>query len=267
MPGVALPCIAEYMPILGLDIHMEIPPFPTPAPIPHLVLFLIRGFRSQNTSRAVLSVISPIGPLVGRNHDAAPLVAHIPIPLPSILLLPVVMAGTSSKCEFGAGSVKLGKSGYPAAIGLLFVVGPQLHCNEVCPLPTGVVISGLNFSVRAGFGWADLLGSLAGMLYDIAVGWAIAKLNGLLAKGLTSVIGRGVMALLPAGFAQIAFAIVGPPFLEAYVGIGTGFALGGPMGWAPSWSLYSRATTPKSAGGWGLIPAGDDAYNWGRGLL
>lgn len=266
MPGVALPCIAEYMPIIGLDFHKEIPPLP-PAPIPHLVLFLIRGIRAANTSRAEPTVTSPIGPLVGRNHDAAPLVIHIPMPLASILLLPVVMAGTSSKCEFGAGSVKLGKNGYPTAVGLLWVVGPQLHCNEVCPLPTGVTLSGLNFSVRAGFGLADLVGSLAGMLHDIAVGWAIAKLNGLLAKLLTSVVGRGVMALLPVGPAQLMFAIAGPAFLEAYIGAGTALVLGGPMGWAPSRSIYSRATTPRSQGGWGLIPGGDDAYNWGRGLL
>jgi hypothetical protein len=262
---VGLPCIAAYMPIIGLDVHNEIPPLP-PVLTPHLTVWFIQGINAANTSRVVPTVKSPIGPLVGRNHDAAPFVIHISFG--GWLLWPVVMAMTSSKCEWGVGSVQIGSSKYPTAIGLLFVLGPQLHCQDfpVPPWFTGHALSILNLTVRAGFTLADFVGSLLGALHDIAVGYLINFINGKLAKGATALVGGLIMRVLPVGAAQIAFALVGPFFLEAYLGVGTGLALGGPLGWSPSWSVYSRLTAPRDQGGLGL-PTGDNAFNWGRGLF
>lgn len=269
---VGLPCIAAFMPIFGCDFHKELPPLPA-VPVPHVVVWFIYGIGSPATSRVEMTVRSPIGALAGRGHDAGPFVGHIPIPPTSCAMLPIVLAGSGSKCEFGAGSVKLGSNGYPAAVGLLFAIGPQLHCNDLpipglnptCPGFTGFDLSILNLTVRAGFGLADFIGSMAGAYYDILATAAIAFVAGKIGDGIGKVVGGLVMECLPVGFAQLAFAIIAPDILSSYLGQFVGWAIGSPLGWSPSWSLYSKLTTEKKDGGWGkYVPTGDDAYDAAR---
>jgi hypothetical protein len=266
---VGLPCIAAFMPIVGCDFHKELPPLPV-APVPHVVLWFIYGIGNPNTSRVEMSVRTPIGAMACRGHDAGPFVGHIPIPPISAVMLPAVLAGSGSKCEFGAGSVKVGSHGYPAAVGLLFVIGPQLHCNDLpipglnptCPCFTGFTISILNLTVRAGFSLADFVASMAAAYYDIIVTAAIAFVAGKIGDVVGKTVGGLVLASLPVGFAQLVFAIVAPDIISTYMGTLVGWAIGTPLGWSPSWSLYSKVTTEKKDGGWGkIVPTGDDTFD------
>ena len=251
---VGLPCIAAFVPIFGADLHEEIPPLP-PVPVPHLVLWFIYGIGSPNTSRVDMSVRTPIGAIACRGHDAGPWIPHLPIPVTSMLLLPAVMAGSSSKCEFGAGSVKVGKAGYPAAVGLLYVLGPQLHCNPA-PCFTGWAVSIINMTVRAGFGFADFVGSMVAAMYDVIVGYAVSAITGAAGDYIAGL----VLKSLPVGLLQVLFEVFGKDLVKAYAGLGVGELLGGPMGWSPSWSAYSLATK------FGLLPTADDRYNTARDL-
>jgi hypothetical protein len=183
------------------------------------------------------------------------------------------VAGSGSKCEFGAGSVKVGSHGYPAAVGLLFAIGPQLHCNDLpipglnptCPGFTGFTISLLNLTVRAGFGLADLVASMAAAYYDIFVTAAIAFVAGKIGDEIGKTIGGLVLSSLPVGYMQLAFAVVGPNILPTYLGTMVGWAIGTPLGWSPDWSLYSKLTNEKKDGGWGrIVPTGDDTFNAAR---
>ncbi len=271
---VGLPCVAAFMPIFGCDFHKELPPFP-PVPVPHVVVWFIYGIGSQNTSRIEMSVRTPIGAIACRGHDAGPFVGHIPIPPTSCAFLPLVLIGSGNKCEFGAGSVKIGSAGYPAAVGLLFAIGPQLDCNDLpipglnptCPGFTSFNLSILNLTVRAGFGLADFIASMAASYYDSLVTAGIAFASGWLGGKLADSIGGLVLKCLPIGFAQLVFAILGPEIISAVLGTGVGLLAGGPMGWAPSWSAYSKLTTEKKDGGWhNVLPTGDNTYDTARGI-
>jgi hypothetical protein len=269
---VGLPCIAAFMPIFGCDFHKELPPLP-PVPVPHAVVWFIYGIGSAATARIEMSVRTPVGAIACRGHDAGPFVGHIPIPVTSAAMLPIVLAGSGSKCEFGAGSVKVGSNGYPAAVGLLFVIGPQLHCNDLpipglnptCPGFTGFNLSILNLTVRAGFGLGDFIASMAAAYYDMLVTAAISFVAGKIGDKISNVVGGMIMKCLPVGFAQIAFAIIAPNVLPSYIGQFVGWAMGTPLGWSPSWSLYSKLTTEPKDGGWGtFVPTGDDTYDAAR---
>lgn len=266
---VGLPCVASFMPIFGCDFHKELPPFP-PVPVPHVVVWFIYGIGSPATSRIEMSVRTPIGAMACRGHDAAPFVGHIPIPPTSCAFLPLVLIGSGNKCEFGAGTVKVGSGGYPAAVGLLFAIGPQLDCNDLpipglnptCPGFTSFSLSILNLTVRAGFGLADFLASMAAAFYDIVVTAGIAFVSGWVGGKLASAIGGLVLKCLPVGFAQLVFAILGPEILSAVDGTGVALVMGGSLGWVPSWFLYSKLTTEKKDGGWGkVLPTGDDTFD------
>lgn len=238
------------------------------------MVWFIYGIGSPATSRVEMSVRTPVGAIACRGHDAGPFIGHIPIPVASCALLPIVLAGSGSKCEFGAGSVKVGASKYPAAVGLFFAIGPQLHCNDLpvpglnptCPGFTGFSLTILNFTVRAGFGLADFIASMAAAYYDILVTAAISFVAGKIGQGISNVVGAMVLECLPVGFAQLAFAIIAPEVLSSYFGQFVGWGIGTPLGWSPSWSLYSKLTTEKKDGGWGkYVPTGDDAYDSARG--
>jgi hypothetical protein len=273
---VGLPCIAAFMPIFGLDFHKELPPLP-PVPIPHVVVWFIYGIGAESTSRIEMSVRTPIGAIACRGHDAGPLVGHIPIPPISCAFLPVVLAGSGSKCEFGAGSVKIGSSGYPVAVGLFFAIGPQLHCNDLpipglnptCPGFTGFNLSILNLTVKAGFSLADLIASMAASLYDIAVTAGLAFLGGKIGDAIGNIVGGLILKCIPVGFIQLAFAIIAPDVLSAYIGQLANFAIGGPLGWAPDAALYANVTTEPTPENhvWGghYLPNGDDTYDAARG--
>lgn len=288
MAGIGLPCLATSMVIVGVDMHKASMPIPS-VMMPHLVLWFEGGIDADNTSRDAPSVQSPGGSLLARAHDAAPWVPHIPPSPTSVLLIPAVMAASSSRCEFGVGSVQIApppaQSPLPVAIALLYVIAPQLHCQDIPlpPLPTGIAIAIQNTSVLAGFTLADLIGSLLGMLYDILVQWLINYVVGKISGWIAGLM-VGVIALVVATIILIPFEFFFGPELEilapelaellepvigaimdsigsAYIGAFLGaFIIGSPMGWCGSWTLYNQALA------WGL-PSGDDAFNLGRGLF
>jgi hypothetical protein len=257
------PLLAEGMVIVGLDVHNAYPPMP-PAAVPHFVSWALGGIRSPRTSRAALptvppnhsSVMTPGGAVVARGHDAGPLIPHVPM-AGGPLLVPAVMATSSSKCEFGVGSVKVAAG--PVAVGVRKSVGLQLHCQNEWPLPTGIVVCVVNSSVVADFREVDAMASLYAMVLDSAVQYVVNQLTGAIASGLESL---ALDLLLPLGFEAVALiALCGGPLIHSLLSMAIGDVLGGPTGWAPSWSLYTKATD-SSENPWHkqFFPSGDDCF-------
>jgi hypothetical protein len=263
------PLLAEGMMIIGRDTHKAYPPMP-PAPVPHFVSWALGGIRSPNTSRAALPIIPPNHPMVltpggavvGRGHDAAPMIPHVPMG-GGPLLVPAVMAASSSKCEFGVGSVKVASG--PVAVGALKIIGLQLHCQDpIPPLPTGTVVCVVNSTVVADFTVVDALASLYAMVMDIAVQFLINQLTSAIASVIEEVAFDLLFPLAPEAVALIG--IFGGPVIDSLLSVGIGDLLGGPMGWAPSWSLYTKATDP-SKNPWHvqLFPTSDDFFGVAEG--
>ncbi|HET9958075.1 MAG TPA: hypothetical protein VFQ61_26445 [Polyangiaceae bacterium] len=248
------PCIAQWIPILGVDLHFTLPPIPPPpappVPQPHLIVWL-EGLscapgssKVANTGNGAKNVLSPIGALVGRGHDAAFVVAHICLTMPLHALLPVIILGSANKVEFGVASVRLPTG--PVSVGESFVVGTQLDCSEPFPLPSSKNISILNYTVQAGLTMADIIASLAAMLVDGLITFILGKIAGGLVKGLGKLAERFVVSLglratlivviIGMRMARSPFVIraLGPQaaagvtrILEGLMGV----ALGGPLGW------------------------------------
>ncbi len=297
MPGIGMPLVATSMSILGVDVHAEKPPG-VPLDTPHLVVWYVGGLGLPETSRAAASVQSPMGSIVGRAHDAAPCIPHIPVPPWSCLLAPKVYAAASSRSNFGVGSVRAGcgpmggpASEYPVAVAaLLGVVGNQLHCNEPMAGLTGLSLVGFNSPVQAGFTIADLIASVASIQHDILLqaiidyvlgklsekvaGWLSGPLADLVALGVAAAI-LGLIGLIFGPETEVAapeLAKILEPFIEPIVEAGMkdvgapylsaalgAFVVGSPMGWCGSWTFYSKAV---EAG----FPNGDDAFELVRGL-
>jgi hypothetical protein len=260
------PLLAESMIITGLDAHKAFPP-PPPAMVPHMVTWFLGGMRSPATSRAAIPaippnkpmVLTPAGAVVARGHDAAPMIPHVPVGA-GPALVPMVMAAASSKCEFGVATVKVAAGA--VAAGLSEAMGLQLHCQDtpLPPLPTGQVICATNSTVVTGFTAGDIGASVAALVMDSAVQYAIntltSKLSGIVAEGLFDFI----FPFAPEVTA-IVFIVAGP-VIESTIGVAIGDILGGPMGWAPSWSLYTQATDPtKNHFHKQFLPTGDDMFN------
>ena len=257
------PLLAEGMVIIGRDMHKAYPPIP-PAPVPHFVCWAMGGIRSPNTSRAALPIIPPFhnpvmtpgGAVVARGHDAAPLIPHIPMGGGPLLLVGV-MAQSSSKSEFGVGSVKVAAG--PVAVGALKIVGLQLHCQDTLPLPTGAVVCVVNSTVSAGFTARDALAGAVAMIADMAVQWVINTITSKVAGLIENAVFDLLFPLAPEAVALVG--IFGGPVIDGLLSTAIGDVIGGPMGWAPSWSLYNKATdATKNPFHKQFLPTSDDVF-------
>jgi hypothetical protein len=185
--------LTTVQPIAGVDMHYSLPPIP-PAILPHVVVWgtglsLGMGLPSVTASHAMSTdhptyMAKPIGVGVGhacgRAHDAGTHLGHIA----GNTLLPIIFLGSSSKAEFGSGTVLV--QGEHMAVNLMCYVNLQLDCNDPIPMPTGVSIALGSNMVYANFTAMDALNGFVHMLVDVAI---VAILNFVLA-GLGSVLGR-----------------------------------------------------------------------------
>lgn len=95
------------------------------------------------------------------------------------VLIPLLIIGSSSKCEFAVGSVQ-GSDG-PIAVSLFRVVGINLACGFPCSMPTCAVVNW--GTVSLGFTWGDLVASVLCMAIDMLKSYLVDKLvKGLVGK-------------------------------------------------------------------------------------
>lgn len=188
MPG--FPVLSTLQPIVGFDLHKTIPPPPPAGPLPvlHPVVWGV-GLSQKSglmwavaTSRACSPeslCTKPIavggGHACGRTHDAGPHLGHA---WPN-LLMPLLIMGSTSKAEFGSGTVKVGTAGGPKdmAVNVGQAINFNLHCQEfpLPPTPSGFAIA-VNYNVRAGFALMDFVRGLIQMGLDMAITWAVSAL-------------------------------------------------------------------------------------------
>jgi hypothetical protein len=203
MPGFPFPCVNTVQLLIGCDPHYSVPPLP-PVLAPHVVVWSAglsqwMGFLwSVQTSKAASpesGCSSPVqsgwGYACGRTHDSGPHPSHL---WPNVLL-PLIMLGSSSKHEFGSGTVKL-PGGHDKAVGVAWVCDIDLDCADPIPLPTGLTITACN-TVRAGFTWADFFRGAIQMAVDILIDWligeAISAVGDMIVKALGKVLHVSVM--------------------------------------------------------------------------
>jgi hypothetical protein len=194
MPGVGMPILNTMQPIIGVDIHNSLPPVP-PAPAPHVVVWMLglSGWMNlilwQSASKATtkkneeLPVERPVLAFsehsCARAHDAGPHLGHFA----ANALLAVIWAGASSKCEFGSGTVRTPAD--PMGVNMMFVANLQLDCADPIAMPTSVAIT-IDYTIKAGFTWMDLLNGVVHMVVDLIIDALIGVFLGgvqLLAKG------------------------------------------------------------------------------------
>ncbi len=231
MPGAPFPCLNTIQPIFGCDAHKTMPP-PPPAPppfAPHVVVWGVgwsqkSGFMwavaTSKASSPESGVPKPVqsgwGYAIGRTHDSGPHPGHI---WPN-LLLPLILLGSSSKHEFGSGTVKV-PGGFDKAIGVAWVMDLDLDCFDfpLPAMPSGLAITAAN-TVRAGFSPSDFARGLVQMVVDSAIAWAIAGVLSVggeaLGGGLKGALGRamGLNSVFASGAPGI-FARNGRFFVDA----------------------------------------------------
>lgn len=206
MPG--FPVLTTIQPIVGADFHKSIPPPPPAGPlmVPHVVVWgsglsQKTGFMwaIAATSRASSPESGCLKPTVvgfghgcGRTHDAGPHPGHI---WPNALL-PIILLGSSSKAEFGSGTVKIavspqGGGSLDMGVNVAYVLNTNLDCQDfpLPPLPTGLSFT-IHYSVLAGFSLMDFLRGLIQMAMDMALTWLVGLACAGLTAGLSGLIGK-----------------------------------------------------------------------------
>jgi hypothetical protein len=274
---IPFPVLNTIQPLLGVDIHNSVPPFP-PAPMPHVLVwgvglsakmgFLQSPITSKAASPDALHLSKTVGAgwgyAVGRQHDAGPHGGHIW----TNTLLPVIALGSGSKNQFGAGTVKTPNHGAQTAdlaVGMLWVTDMSLDCSDPVPLPTGRPVTAAN-TVRAGMTWADVGRGAVSMVTDFGLtaassfiggkvlGWA-GKLAGntavaamLSGNSLVGKAGRAVVAAAVAlggksKVATVASQMLGGGLSYVMGAFGVGSPLGYSAGYTPGGRLAGAADT------------------------
>jgi hypothetical protein len=189
MPG--FPVLTTLQPIFAVDMHKSIPPPPPAGPLmlPHPVVWLsglsqMTGFMwaIAATSRASSPESGCPKPTAvgrgyacGRTHDAGPHPAHV---WPNIFL-PMILLGSSSKSEFGSGTVKVavspqGGDSLDMGVNVAYFMNFNLQCQDfpLPPTPTGFCFA-VNYTVTAGFSLTDFLRGLVQCFVDAGLTWAV----------------------------------------------------------------------------------------------
>ena len=222
------PVLTTVQPIVGVDFHKSLPPVP-PVMVPHIVVWgsglsQKTGFMwaISATSRASSPESGCAKPTVvgcghgcGRTHDAGPHPGHI---WPNAFL-PIILLGSSSKAEFGSGTVKIavspqGGGSLDMAINVAYILNLNLDCQDfpLPPLPTGLSFT-IHYNVKAGFSLMDFLRGLIQMAMDMVLTWLVgfacagltAGLSGLIGK----IMGKGAFGALFAASFKSSFSLAG----------------------------------------------------------
>lgn len=206
MPG--FPVFTTIQPIIGTDFHKSIPPPPPAGPMmmPHVVMWgsglsQKTGFMwaiaatsraSSPESGCPKPTVVGFGHGCGRTHDAGPHPGHI---WPNALL-PIILLGSSSKAEFGSGTVKIAiapQAGGSAdmAVNVAYVMNLNLDCQDfpLPPGPTGLCFT-IHYNVKAGFSLADFWRGVIQMGVDMALTWLVGAACAGLTAGLSGLLGK-----------------------------------------------------------------------------
>jgi hypothetical protein len=131
------------------------------------------------------------GHACGRTHDAGPHPGHI---WPNALL-PIILLGSSSKAEFGSGTVSLaispqGGGSADMAVNVAYALNMNLDCQDfpLPPLPTGLCFT-IHYNVLAGFSLTDFLRGLIQMVADMLLTWIVGLACAGITAGLSGIVG------------------------------------------------------------------------------
>jgi len=225
--------------VAGLDFHNSIPPPPPagPAPMPHVVAYVM-GLASASTAKLSTKVMAgPGGAALGRQHDLGPGMYHVAVNA----LLPIVWSGAGNKAEFGVSSVKTDAGTLAVACFPMVGLNLQLDCGDPCPTPTSLAIASTN-TVLAGFTLGDAIGGLVAGVSDFLITWVVSTISGAIVKdGVPALLAAllGPEAVLAVGLvgavAPVSFAIA-----EAKLGQYIGWMIGTPLGFSYDWAPGSK---------------------------
>jgi hypothetical protein len=226
--------------MFGVDFHNGLMPA-APAPVPiEMGMNIVTptplclgpwGALTGKPSPTVMA--TPGGIVMQQGTDIGPLIIHVPIPFN--LLLPLVIAGSASKCYFGASTVQSGgpKGTGPVAVAVMKVLNINLNCGTFAST-TGIVPA--PNTVNALFTLGDFISGLVTMFVEAAIqdflNWVFGDLLGDLGA---AAIGEDAMKAL------------GPQIAVNILGSLLGTAAGSPLG--ASGSDYYKQL--------GLYPPGD----------
>ncbi len=185
----------KWNPFIHLDHHEGVflnGPIPVPGTAWHLAAgcmvfpWWYMGGKKNNDDKVLANGM----PIVSRLHEPKYLIVPhwnmFPFtPGQPNILMPLLILGSGSKCEFAVGSVR-GKDG-AIAVSVLCYVGVNLACADPCNMPTCMTINW--GSVVLGFTWGDLLAGILCGAYDALKSFLENKFFGwlggkLLPKGL-----------------------------------------------------------------------------------
>lgn len=166
------PMLANGMAFSGIDPHTGLMPGEPPVPVlaPHVC-----GGRLEQipSDRVIASVLSPGGDLVERGHDVGAGILHVagPPSLPAHPFLPIIIATSSSKAQFGASAV-LSQGPHPVAFAYPDVAGLLSQCGDYFvgaagQTGVGVVLPYANSSVLIGATGADIVGGWTAWAWDM----------------------------------------------------------------------------------------------------
>jgi hypothetical protein len=161
--------LKNWHPMVGVDLHtMQLPgPVPPVPNTPHVVAAMIcAGPWGILTGKPVPNVIGGWATCLQKGTDAGPLVVHVCIPPPN-LLLPVILLGSASKSYFGASSTLIGSDALPIAVAVMKVVNLNVNCGTIVPTPSGIVVA--VHTVVADMTLADFLSGLVTALVESAL--------------------------------------------------------------------------------------------------
>lgn len=184
----------KWNPFIQLDLHDGVfltGPVPVPGKAWHIgagvlaMPFIYLGSPKHNECK----VFGDGMELVSRGHEPKYLIIpHLNLfPFtagqPNILI-PLLLLGSSNKCQFAVGSV-VGKDG-PIAVSIFKYVGINQACNSPCSMPTSLTVNW--GTVILGFTWGDLVATVLCFAADSLISYIQGKvfswLLGKLPKGL-----------------------------------------------------------------------------------
>lgn len=205
---------------INLDPHMGLwwtigtptPPVPAPKYGLHVGVGVLGWAFGDSRDKTKPNILADGTPVVTRGQDVTMLVVpHLNIvPFPPVInvLIPALILGSESKCNFGAMTVLC--NGEPLAVSLFTYVGLNMACGDPYMLPSSFCIT--RSTVHVGMTLADIVCGIVLCIVDAA----IAKLLSCIGDKIAQIIPKGFMvgpmkALLgKAGIGKVYHAAKGP---------------------------------------------------------
>ncbi|MEM9834987.1 MAG: hypothetical protein AAF828_00710, partial [Bacteroidota bacterium] len=166
--------------MMGIDVHNMWPPgSPAPAGIaPHGVVMILNGM-NITVSKALKTKATYLTP-IHQGSDIGNFIPHIQVNL----LLPLIIAFSGSKSQFGVSTVSL--EGKPIGVACAMYVNINMNCSDPVYTTTGIVPA-MPMTVQAGFTFADFMGGLASTLFDVALSGLLNLAGNAAGKGFSAI--------------------------------------------------------------------------------